>query len=33
LIFRQVAGTCENGKELSGSIKMREISRLAAKTG
>jgi hypothetical protein len=28
-----VAGTCEYGKELSGSIKMRRISRLAAKTG
>jgi hypothetical protein len=28
-----VAGTCEYGKELSGSIKMRGISWLAAKTG
>jgi hypothetical protein len=28
-----VAGTCEYGKELLGSIKMREIFWLAAKTG
>jgi hypothetical protein len=28
-----VAGTCECGKDPSGSIKMRGISRLAAKTG
>jgi hypothetical protein len=28
-----VAGTCEYGKEPSGSIKMRGISRLAAYTG
>jgi hypothetical protein len=28
-----VAGTCEYGKEPSGSIKMRGISWLAAKTG
>jgi hypothetical protein len=28
-----VAGTCEYGKEISGSIKMREIYWLAAKTG
>jgi hypothetical protein len=28
-----VAGTCERGNELSGSIKMRGISWLAAKTG
>ena len=28
-----MAGTCEYGKELSGSIKMRGISLLAAKTG
>jgi hypothetical protein len=27
-----VAGTCEYGKELSGSIKMRGISWLSAKT-
>jgi hypothetical protein len=28
-----VAGTCKYGKELSGTIKMRGISWLAAKTG
>ena len=28
-----MAGTCEYGKELSGSIKMQGISGLAAKTG
>jgi hypothetical protein len=28
-----VAGTCEYGKELSGFIKMRGISWLAAKSG
>jgi hypothetical protein len=28
-----VAGTCEYGEELSGSIKMRGISWIAAKTG
>jgi hypothetical protein len=31
--LRQVAGTCEYGKEHSGSIKMWGISCLAAKTG
>jgi hypothetical protein len=29
----QLAGSCEYGKELSGSIKMRGIFLLAAKTG
>jgi hypothetical protein len=29
----QVAGTCEYGREPSGSIEMRGIYRLAAKTG
>jgi hypothetical protein len=28
-----VAGTCEYGKELPGSLKMLGISRIAAKTG
>jgi hypothetical protein len=28
-----VAGTCDSGKETSGSIKMRGISWVAAKTG